>query len=120
MSDIDGTDEFDREFDAAFPVLRQTQLERFAERGEERFVPAGVTFIEAGTVNRQLFVVRSGRVDVSTAGATGGERILRSFGPGEFVGSHGSSFAGIENTVALPIPNVLGIRRVTMAKSRGR
>jgi len=89
MSDIDGTDEFDREFDAAFPVLRQTQLERFAERGEERFVPAGVTFIEAGTVNRQLFVVRSGRVDVSTAGATGGERILRSFGPGEFVGSHG-------------------------------
>jgi len=38
----------------------------------------------------------------------------------EFVGSHGSSFAGIENTVALPIPNVLGIRRVTMAKSRSR
>jgi hypothetical protein len=30
----------------------------------------------------------------------------------EFVGSHGSSFAGIENTMALPIPNVLGIRRV--------
>ena len=30
----------------------------------------------------------------------------------EFVGSHGSSFAGIENTYALPIPNVLGVRRI--------
>lgn len=30
----------------------------------------------------------------------------------EWVGSHGSSFAGIENTYALPIPNVLGVRRI--------
>jgi uncharacterized protein YigE (DUF2233 family) len=30
----------------------------------------------------------------------------------ELVGSHGSSFAGIENTYALPIPNVLGVRRI--------
>ena len=30
----------------------------------------------------------------------------------EFVGSHGSSFAGIENSYALPIPNALGIRRI--------
>jgi hypothetical protein len=30
----------------------------------------------------------------------------------EFVGSHGSSFAGIENTQPLPIPNVLGVRRL--------
>jgi hypothetical protein len=30
----------------------------------------------------------------------------------ELVGSHGSSFAGIENTYALPIPNALGVRRV--------
>ena len=30
----------------------------------------------------------------------------------EFVGSQGSSFAGIENTAALPIPNVLGVRRI--------
>jgi hypothetical protein len=30
----------------------------------------------------------------------------------EFVGSHGSSFAGIENSYALPIPNVLGIKRI--------
>jgi len=38
----------------------------------------------------------------------------------EFVGSHGSNFAGIENTVALPIPNVLGIRRVPpVANARG-
>lgn len=29
----------------------------------------------------------------------------------EVVGSHGSSFAGIENSLALPIPNVLGVRR---------
>jgi hypothetical protein len=35
----------------------------------------------------------------------------------EFVGSQGSSFAGIENTVALPIPNVLGVRRVASATS---
>jgi hypothetical protein len=30
----------------------------------------------------------------------------------EWVGSHGSSFAGIENNYALPIPNVLGVRRI--------
>ena len=30
----------------------------------------------------------------------------------EFVGSHGSSFAGIENTYALPIPNVIGVKRI--------
>jgi hypothetical protein len=30
----------------------------------------------------------------------------------EWVGSHGSSFAGIENTYALPIPNVVGVRRI--------
>jgi hypothetical protein len=30
----------------------------------------------------------------------------------EWVGSHGSSFAGIENTYALPIPNAVGVRRV--------
>ena len=30
----------------------------------------------------------------------------------ELVGSHGSSFAGIENSYALPIPNVLGVRRI--------
>jgi hypothetical protein len=29
----------------------------------------------------------------------------------ELVGSHGSSFAGIENSYALPIPNVVGVRR---------
>jgi len=30
----------------------------------------------------------------------------------ELVGSHGSSFAGIENSYALPIPNVVGVRRI--------
>ena len=30
----------------------------------------------------------------------------------EFVGSHGSSFAGIENNYALPIPNVIGLKRI--------
>jgi len=33
----------------------------------------------------------------------------------EFVGSHGSSFAGIENNYALPIPNVIGLKRVARA-----
>jgi thioredoxin reductase (NADPH) len=89
MTNADDINEFDREFDAAFPVLRPAQLDRFAERGEERFVPAGVTLIAAGSVNRHLFVVRSGCVDITTAAATGGERTLRSMGPGEFVGSHG-------------------------------
>jgi hypothetical protein len=37
----------------------------------------------------------------------------------EFVGSQGSSFAGIENTVALPIPNVLGVRRVARTMASG-
>jgi hypothetical protein len=37
----------------------------------------------------------------------------------EFVGSHGSSFAGIENTAALPVPNVIGIRRLADRVSGG-
>lgn len=37
----------------------------------------------------------------------------------EFVGSHGSSFAGIENTQALPIPNVVGIRRIDGRRETG-
>jgi len=89
MSEIDGIDESGHEFDAAYPVLRPAQVDRFAERGEERFVPAGVTLIEAGTVNRHLFVVRSGCIDITAATGTGGERTLRSYGPGQFVGSHG-------------------------------
>jgi len=89
MSGIDGTGEFEREFEAAFPVLRPAQLDRLVQQGEERFVPAGVTLIEAGTVNRYLFVVRSGRVDITAVGATGVERTLRSMGPGEFVGAQG-------------------------------
>src|SRR5262245_42357341 len=89
MSGIDGTGDFEREFEAAFPVLRPAQLDRLVQQGEERFIPAGMTLIEAGTVNRHLFVVRSGRVDITTAGATGVERTLRSMGPGEFVGAQG-------------------------------
>lgn len=30
----------------------------------------------------------------------------------EFVGSHGSSFAGLENSASLPIPNAVGVRRL--------
>lgn len=37
----------------------------------------------------------------------------------EFVGSHVSSFAGIENTYALPIPNVLGVKRIVPSTARG-
>ena len=37
----------------------------------------------------------------------------------EFVGSQGSGFAGIENTAALPIPNVLGVRRIDPASLPG-
>lgn len=33
----------------------------------------------------------------------------------EFVGSHGSSFAGFENIYALPIPNVIGLKRLPAA-----
>jgi hypothetical protein len=49
MSDAGGIDEFDREFDAAYAFLRPARLDRFAERGQERFVAAGVTLVEAGT-----------------------------------------------------------------------
>jgi hypothetical protein len=37
----------------------------------------------------------------------------------QFVGSRGSSFAGIENTQALPIPNVVGVRRMDARRQSG-
>jgi thioredoxin reductase (NADPH) len=101
MSDVDSVDRLDREFDAAYPVLRPAQLDRFAERGEERFVPAGVTLVEAGTVNRHLFVVRRGCVDITAAVATGRKRTLRSFGPGEFIGSHGILTGEVTHVAAI-------------------
>jgi thioredoxin reductase (NADPH) len=76
------------EFAAANPILNSQQLERLTAHGKELRVPAGMTLIEAGTVNRHLYVVRTGRVEIVSASAMG-ERAVTSFGPGQFVGSHG-------------------------------
>src|SRR5262249_33097746 len=63
------------------------------------------TLIEAGSVNRYLFVVRSGRVDITTAGATGVERTLRSMGPGEFVGAPGILTREVAHVAAQAAPH---------------
>jgi thioredoxin reductase (NADPH) len=76
------------EFAGANPILDSQQLERLAGHGEELTVPAGATLVEAGSVNRHLYVVRDGCIEiVSRAGA--GERTVTTLGPGQFVGSHG-------------------------------
>jgi thioredoxin reductase (NADPH) len=76
------------EFAGAYSTLDSHQIELLAAHGEQLTVPAGTTLIEAGTVNRHLYVVRSGRIDiVSSPGAA--ERTVASFGPGQFIGSHG-------------------------------
>jgi thioredoxin reductase (NADPH) len=76
------------EFAGAYPVLDTQQFERLAALGEELTVPAGATLVEAGSVNRHLYVVRDGRLEI-VSGAGTGERTVTTFGPGQFIGSQG-------------------------------
>ena len=71
--------------DQLFPTLTAAQLERFTAHGRTRTVTAGEELIRAGEPTTQLFVVRSGRLDVvRTMAAT--EEVVASFGPGMFTG----------------------------------
>ena len=71
--------------DQLFPTLTAAQLERFAAHGRTRTVSEGEELTRAGEPTTQLFVVRSGRLDVvRTMAAT--EEVVASFDPGMFTG----------------------------------
>ena len=71
--------------DQLFPTLTAAQVERFAMHGRTRTVSAGEKLTRAGEPTAQLFVVRSGRLDVvRTLAAT--EEVVASFDPGMFTG----------------------------------
>jgi thioredoxin reductase (NADPH) len=76
------------EFAGAYPILDSQQLERLAAHGEELTVSAGATLVEAGSVNRHLYVVRDGCIEIVSRDGTS-ERTVTTLGRGQFVGSHG-------------------------------
>jgi thioredoxin reductase (NADPH) len=71
--------------DQLFPTLTAVQLERFAVHGRARTVTEGEELTRAGEPTTQLFVVRSGRLDVVRTMAAN-EEVVASFGPGMFTG----------------------------------
>jgi thioredoxin reductase (NADPH) len=71
--------------DQLFPTLTAAQLERFAAHGRTRTVTEGEELSRAGEPTAQLFVVRSGRLDVIRTMAAS-EEVVASFGPGMFTG----------------------------------
>jgi thioredoxin reductase (NADPH) len=71
--------------DQLFPTLTAAQLERFAAHGRTRSVSEGEELTRAGEPTTQLFVVRSGRLDVVRTMAAS-EEVVASFSPGMFTG----------------------------------
>ena len=69
----------------AFPVLDQVLLDEVAEFGSERDVVAGEVLYHPGEDRWDFFVVLDGGVEV-VGGEGPEERVLVSYGPGQFIG----------------------------------
>jgi len=98
--------------DQLFPTLTGAQLVRFAAHGRTRTVTEGEELSRAGEPTTQLFVVRSGRLDVvRTMAAT--EEVVASFGPGMFTGEASllSGRRGVANIRAATPGEVIEVDR---------
>ena len=73
----------------AFPRLDDAQIALFAAHGEQRAVAAGDVLAVQGESSPAFFVVLEGTVAVVDARGTPQERLLRSVGPGRFLGELG-------------------------------
>lgn len=68
-----------------FPTLKLEQMERAAAHGHTRQVEVGDVIVEAGAMNTQFFVVRTGHLEIVRPPGTD-ERFVASLGPGQFTG----------------------------------
>jgi thioredoxin reductase (NADPH) len=71
--------------DPMFPLLDDAQIARLAPFGEQRQVHAGDVLFDQGDVNRGIFIVLSGSIEIVGV-STGGEAVLRTLGRGAFTG----------------------------------
>jgi thioredoxin reductase (NADPH) len=69
-----------------FPTLDPIEIERVRHLGETRAYDAGETLMAAGQVGPGLIILFSGKVDITHRESSGGEKIIVSHGPGEFIG----------------------------------
>jgi thioredoxin reductase (NADPH) len=76
----------ERRHDQMFPTLDPIEIERVRHLGEARAYAAGETLMAAGQVGPGLIIVFSGKVDITHRETSGGQKIIASHGPGEFIG----------------------------------
>jgi thioredoxin reductase (NADPH) len=69
-----------------FPVLEPEEIERLVRFGERRSYMAGERMVATGEIAPGVFVVLSGRVDVTQRGREGHSELIFAHGPGSFGG----------------------------------
>src|SRR5437870_5724339 len=69
-----------------FPVLEPAEIERVRRFGTLRSFRTGEALAKAGTVSQGLFIILSGKVDVTQPARTGRGELIVSHGPGAFMG----------------------------------
>src|SRR5271168_4099651 len=69
-----------------FPVLEPEEIERLARFGERKSYVAGERMAATGEIAPGVFVILSGRVDVTQRGREGQPELIFTHGPGSFMG----------------------------------
>ncbi len=69
-----------------FGSLSDDELEQVGEYITERELPKGAVLFEQGEPGDALYIVRAGRLKATVQDATGRERVLALYGPGDFFG----------------------------------
>src|SRR5271154_7043238 len=72
--------------DQMFPVLEPEEIERLARFGERKSYMAGERMAATGEIAPGVFVILSGRVDVTQRGREGQPELIFAHGPGSFMG----------------------------------
>ncbi len=95
-----------------FPTLTPSQLERIAAYGKRRTKAVGELLSTPGVRTQSFFVVESGGIEVFQRGDTG-DRVIVTFGPGQFNGEAGilSGLPGLTGVRATAPSEVVEIDR---------
>ena len=82
------TDDVERHLrsSAVFGHIDDAALRRVAEAASIALLRAGETLVEEGDPGTDAFIVIAGRLEIETATASGGSRVVNHLGPGDVVG----------------------------------
>ena len=82
------TDDVERHLrsSAVFGHIDDAALRRVAEAASITLLRAGETLVEEGDPGTDAFIVIAGRLEIETATASGGSRVVNHLGPGDVVG----------------------------------